>query len=569
MGLSAFQTFSIPNDENGQRLRQGSASRERSFGSLSNGCDGRRATFRADTLAAALRSPVNSLLWSRAKNVKTLRAGRMRSRLLATNPRNEDPMFTSRTAPKAQISSQMSRAAPLAVEYRPTTALKPDLLNPRTHTKKQIKQIARSIEAFGFNVPLLIQQDGTVIAGHARLLAAQHLGQTEVPTIRLDHLSPDGMRAYQIADNRLTETSTWDDRLLGEALRDLSLLNLDFSLEVTGFEMGEIDLRIEGLAVSGAAKPDSADAAPPASAGPAVSRLGDLWTLGRHRLVCGSALESEAYTAVMSGERAAVVFTDPPYNVPIGGHVCGLGAVQHREFAMASGEMSEGEFTGFLTTVMRRLVENSIDGAIQFVCMDWRHMSELLSAGRSAGVELKNLCVWGKDNAGMGSLYRSQHELVGVFKSGTAPHRNNVELGRHGRHRSNLWRYPGVNSFGRKGEEGNLLALHPTVKPVQLVADALLDCSDRGDLVLDPFMGSGTTLMAAERVGRRCCGIEFDSLYVDTIIRRWEAFTGARAVHADTGQSFAEMAEARAAAVAPTVSTPTDTMLEEGNDHVA
>ena len=455
-------------------------------------------------------------------------------------------MFSSRKALAAQASAQMSCAAPLTVAYLPTAALRPDPRNPRTHSKKQITQIARSMRTFGFNVPLLIQEDGTVIAGHGRLLACLQLGWTEAPTIRLAHLSPDQVRAFQITDNRLSDISTWDERLLGEALRDLSALDLDFSLEVTGFNMGEIDFRIEGLELSDPSKPDRADAVPPASPGPAVSRPGDLWVLGRHRLLCGSALEGEAYQTVMSGERADVVFTDPPYNVPIGGHVSGLGAVQHREFAMASGEMSISEFTGFLTTVMHRLVENSADGAIQFVCMDWRHMGELLLAGQAAGVELKNLCVWGKDNAGMGSLYRSQHELVLVFKSGTAPHRNNVELGRHGRHRSNLWRYPGVNSFGRKGEEGNLLALHPTVKPVQLVADALLDCSSRGDVVLDPFMGSGTTLIAAERVGRCCRGVELDPLYVDTIIRRWEVFTGDQAVHADTGQRFAEIEEERA-----------------------
>jgi hypothetical protein len=265
-----------------------------------------------------------------------------------------------------------------------------------------------------------------VIAGHGRVLACGQLGWTEVPTISLEHLSPEQARAFAIADNRLTETSSWDERLLGEALRDLAVLDLDFSLEATGFSTGEIDLRIEGLETAGSARPDRADEVPPSPPGKAVSRLGDLWTLGRHRLLCGNALEPEAYRALLAGERAGVVFTDPPYNVPIGGHVCGLGSVQHREFAMASGEMSEAEFTAFLTRMMQRLVEHSVDGVIGFVCMDWRHMGELLAAGRNAGVELKNVCVWAKDNAGMGSLYHSQHELVFVFKAGTAPHRNNV-----------------------------------------------------------------------------------------------------------------------------------------------
>jgi DNA modification methylase len=430
----------------------------------------------------------------------------------------------------------------LAVEYRPLSSLRLDPRNPRIHSPRQIRQIGRSIKAFGFNVPVLVDREGRVVAGHGRVLACQHLGWTEVPTIRLDHLGPEQARAFMVADNRLTETSSWDERLLGETLRDLAELELEFSLEATGFEMGEIDLKIEGLTTSSEGKPDPADTILPPPAGPAITRPGDLWLLGRHRLLCGSALEETSYAALMPGEQAAMVFTDPPYNVPIAGHVSGLGAVQHREFAMASGEMSGPEFTAFLRTALGLAARNSQDGSLHFVCMDWRHMAELLTAGGEAYSELKNLCIWAKNNAGMGSLYRSQHELVFVFKSGHAPHRNNIELGRHGRHRSNLWSYPGVNSFGRPSEEGNLLALHPTVKPVKLVADAILDCSSRGDWVLDPFLGSGTSLMAAERVGRRCCGLELDPLYVDTIIRRWQAMTGDTARQAGSGRSFNETA---------------------------
>jgi hypothetical protein len=245
-----------------------------------------------------------------------------------------------------------------------------------------------------------------------------------------------------------------------------------------------------------------------------------------------------------------MAFTDPPYNVPVSGHVCGLGAVRHREFAMAAGEMDAAEFTAFLNTAFGHMARHSCDGALHFVCMDWRHVRELLAAAAAANLEQKNLCVWAKDNAGMGSLYRSQHELVFVFKAGRARHRNNVELGRHGRHRSNLWSYPGVNSFGRRSEEGDLLALHPTVKPVKMVADAMLDCTARGDLVLDPFLGSGTTLVAAERVGRRCRGLELDPLYVDTAIRRWQALTGDAARNAQTGRAFDEVAADRAAPAA-------------------
>jgi DNA modification methylase len=417
--------------------------------------------------------------------------------------------------------------------------------NPRVHSPRQIRQLANSIDTFGFNGAVLIDREGKVIAGHARILACQQLGWTEVPTICLDHLSPDQARAFMIADNRLSEISTWNEQLLAETLRDLSLVDLDFSLEATGFEMAEIDLRIESLNASAKGEDDPADAPAALPTGPAVSRLGELWLLGRHRLLCGNALDEAAYARLMPGKQAAMMFTDPPYNVPIAGHVSGLGAVTHREFAMASGEMSPPEFTTFLHIVLDLAARHSRDGSLHLVCMDWRHMGELLTAGAKVYTELKNLCVWAKDNAGMGSLYRSQHELVFVYKSGRAPHRNNIQLGRHGRHRSNLWSYPGVNSFGRRGEEGNLLALHPTVKPVALVADAILDCSARGDLVLDPFLGSGTTLMAAERVGRRCCGMELDPLYVDTIIRRWQALTGDTARHAETGETFEDVAAAR------------------------
>ncbi len=431
----------------------------------------------------------------------------------------------------------------LRVELRPLADLRLDPRNPRTHSPRQIKQIARSIEAFGFNVPVLIDAQGQVIAGHGRVLACQQLGWTEIPAIRLDHLSSDQARAFMVADNRLSDTSAWNEQLLAETLRDLSLAELDFDLEAVGFTMGEIDLRIEGLTDSPAAAADPADTPVPVAVGPAVTQPHDLWLLGRHRVLCGDALKGDAYAQLMNEERAALVFTDPPYNVPIAGHVSGLGKTRHREFAMAVGEMSAAEFTAFLTTVFGRLATHSKDGSIHFICMDWRHLAEVLKAGRTVYTELKNLCIWVRDNAGMGSLYRSQHELVLVFKAGRAAHRNNVELGRHGRHRSNVWRYPGVNSFGRSTEEGNLLALHPTVKPVALVADALLDCSARGDVVLDPFLGSGTTLMAAERVGRRCFGLELDPLYVDTIIRRWQTLTGEAAIHATSGTTFDEKAK--------------------------
>ena len=340
----------------------------------------------------------------------------------------------------------------LKVVYRRIDTLKPDPANPRLHTKKQIRQIADSINAFDFNVPMLIDGADNIVAGHGRYFACRLLGRTEVPTLCLDHLTPEQTRAFRIADNRLTEISTWDDRLLAEQLRDLSLHGLDFTLEVTGFEMGEIDLRIASLEEP-PERDDPADLVPEVSAGPPLTKYGDLWVLDRHRLLCGSALETPAFAALMGEEQAAVGFTDPPYNVPIEGHVSGLGATHHRPFPMASGEMDSSAFTAFLSEAFRNLAVFSIAGSIHFVCMDWRHIEELLAAGRAAYGELKNLCVWVKDNAGMGSLYRSQHELVFVFKHGHNGHRNNVQLGQFGRNRSNIWRYPGANSFTRSDGE--------------------------------------------------------------------------------------------------------------------
>jgi DNA modification methylase len=432
-------------------------------------------------------------------------------------------------------------AGRISVVYRLIASLQPDTKNPRRHSPRQVRQIARSIDAFGFNVPVLINEAGKVIAGHGRVMACRELGWTQVPTVCLAHLSAAQAKAFMIADNRLTETSAWDDALLAEQLHELCVLDLDFSLEATGFTMGEIDLRIEAAAPVVDAAEDPADVLPVVKAGPPVSKPGDLWSLGRHRILCASALEAASYASLMQDEQAAVVFTDPPYNVPIDGHASGLGATRHRDFAMACGEMSAAEFTAFLTTVCRLLATHSADGALQFICMDWRHIGELIAAGTAVYTELKNVCVWVKHNAGMGSLYRSQHELVFVFKHGREAHRNNIELGRFGRHRSNVWNYRGINYFGQSSDEGNLLALHPTVKPVNLVADAILDCSARDDVILDAFLGSGTSVIAAERTGRRCRGLEIDRAYVDTIIKRWQAFTGDHAVHVASGRSFDDL----------------------------
>ncbi len=430
----------------------------------------------------------------------------------------------------------------LNVEYRRVGELKPNPRNPRTHSKKQIRQIARSIRRFGFNNPVLIDAEDTIVAGHGRVEAAKLLGMDTVPTVRLEHMTEAQMRAYVLADNKLAENAGWDQELLAIELQYLTEFDIHFDVSITGFEAAEIDLVIESL---DADEDSSADQIPEIEdSGPPTSRLGDLWILGRHRLFCGDATRPETFERLMAGKKAQMVFTDPPYNVAIDGNVCGSGAIKHDEFVMASGEMSEEEYTVFLGTTFGHLARHSVDGSIPYVCIDWRHLGELLKAGRGAYRELKNLCVWVKSNAGMGSLYRSQHELIAVFKNGAGSHINNVELGRHGRNRANVWHYPGVNSLraGRLEE----LRMHPTVKPVALVADAIKDCSKRRGIVLDCFAGSGTTLIAAQKTGRRAYAMELDPKYVDVTIRRWRDYVSEDAVHAESGLSFTEVQKMRA-----------------------
>jgi len=336
----------------------------------------------------------------------------------------------------------------------------PDPRNPRKHGRAQISAIAKSIEAFGFNAPILVDKDNKIVAGHGRYEAAKLLGLDEVPVILLDHLTSTQAKAYMLADNKLTDRSTWDDNKLAIQLKELSDLVLDFDIEAIGFEPPEIDLRIQSLDSA----LEDADDQFELAAGPVVSRTGDLWLLGSHRLYCGNALDVTSYDALSNGEKASAAITDAPYNVRIDGHVSGNGRITHREFAMASGEMSEAEFADFLHQTFQRIIAYCHDGALIYGFMDWRHMAEILAAGRAANLDLLNLCVWAKINGGMGSLYRSRHELVFVFKSGEDPHTNNIQLGRFGRNRSNVWNYPGANSFARNSSKKQLES-HPTVSP--------------------------------------------------------------------------------------------------------
>lgn len=434
------------------------------------------------------------------------------------------------------VSNSSHTLHDLSVVNQCITNLSPYARNARTHSKEQIRQIADSIQAFGFTNPILVDKQNNIIAGHGRLRAAQLLGIARVPTICLENLTEDQVRAYILADNKLAEKAGWDESILAIELGHLLTVDLGFDITITGFEVPEIDLIVQGASC----KPDVEEDPEPLPQGPPITRTGDLWLLDKHRIFCGNSLESDSFARVMAGRKADVVFVDPPYNVAIDGHVSGNGSIQHREFEMASGEMSEEEFTQFLTSGLGLLARYSKTGSVHFVCMDWRHIGEVLSAGKQTYDSLLNLCVWAKDKGGMGSLYRSQHELVFVYRNGRSSHRNNVQLGRFGRNRTNVWNYPGANTLSRQGEEGNLLALHPTVKPVALVADALLDCSAPGSLVLDSFLGYGSTLLAAERTGRICRGIELDPLYVDTAIRRWQRCTGGTAVHAASGKKFTE-----------------------------
>ena len=448
--------------------------------------------------------------------------------------------------PSQMTTSAKRNASPLPnlgpVEQSPIELLKPYPGNARTHDKRQLHKIKQSLETFGWMNPILAQGDGTIIAGHGRWMAAKELGYATCPVIRFEHLSQDQFRAYRLADNRLAELSGWDEETLAIELQHLSSINLDFNIETIGWDHAEIDLMLDPETKKDNDPADDDGLLPQTEA---ITRLGDLWKLGEHRVLCGSALEGEAFDLLLDGKKAAMAFVDSPYNVPIDGHVGGLGKTKHREFAMATGEMTDGEFQEFLAANAKLLSANCADGAIIMMCMDWRGLLNLQLAIREAGLSLLNLAVWAKKSGGMGSLYRSQHELVLITKNGKGKHINNVELGKHGRYRTNVWSYAGVNSFGKNRMEQ--LKSHPTPKPIAMVADAIRDVSHRGQIVLDSFLGSGTTLLAAERTGRIGYGMDLDPIYVDLTIRRWEKMTNQHAVLASTAQTLAEVSEERAA----------------------
>ena len=411
--------------------------------------------------------------------------------------------------------------------------LRPNPKNVRTHPKKQIALLSRAIEQFGVVVPVVVDENLVILAGHARAEAAKASGFKTVPVIILSGLSEAKRRAYMLADNKIAEMAGTDRQAAALEIGELQpLLEAEgLSIDLTGFTPAEIDSLFDDQADPEADPIDDM----PQAAHQSVTQLGDLWQMGANRLLCGDARSPADFAQLLASDRATMVFADAPYNVRVAS-IQGRGKIKHREFSEASGEMSRAEFTAFLTETLSLSAAHSADGSIHYVCMDWRHVTEIVAAGEKAYSELKNVVVWNKTNAGQGSFYRSQHEFIFVFKNGTAAHLNTFELGQHGRNRSNVWTYAGANTF-RSGRMKDL-AMHPTVKPIAMVADAMRDCSRRGDIVLDPFMGSGTTIMAAERVGRRGFGLELDPLYVDVAIRRWQAFTKRDAILVGDGRTF-------------------------------
>ena len=435
-----------------------------------------------------------------------------------------------------------------ASSMRPLASLKSYSRTIRKHPEKQLVKLAASMREFGYLVPALVNADGVIIAGEARVAAARRIGLTAIPVIEVSHLSPAQVRAFRIADNKLGDLSTFDTREL--AIEMEAILSADISVESLGFETAEVDLM---MSLGDEPEADPADAIPALPDQP-VTRSGDRWNLGDHRLLCASSLEETSWAALMGGELAAMAFTDAPFNVPVNGHVSGSG--KFSEFSMASGEMSETEFIEFNRIYLTRMAAHLSDGAILFACMDWKHLFEILTAVRSVGLSLINLCVWNKSNGGQGSFYRSKHELVLVLKKGRERHINNIQLGATGRYRCNVWDYAGANSFGRSRTAD--LNDHPTVKPAALVADAIRDVSHNQQIVVDAFMGSGTTIIAAERTRRRAYGIEIEPGYVDVAIRRWSELTGSEVILQATGETFAQVrarryAEASALTAAATV----------------
>jgi DNA modification methylase len=420
--------------------------------------------------------------------------------------------------------------------------LTPNPKNARIHSERQIKQIARSNEEFGVINPIIVGPDYTIVAGHGRFAAAKLRGDLQVPVLVVEGLTPVQLRAYALADNKLGDLSSFDTQLLIEEIEGIIADSPEFDITTAGFVTAELDA-MTGVIRTGELNDLDDDPPPMPSRRRAVSREGDLWDLDSHRLACGDSTKAGLIEGLLGDEPARLMLSDVPFNLKIEGFASGLGRKAHADFAMATGEMTYYQYVGFLRRSITASMAHLVDGAMVLLFIDWRHAAEMLDAGRATGLDLKNILVWAKDNAGMGSMWRSQHELIIAFKHGNAPHVNNVQLGVHGRHRSNVLQYPGMNSM-TKGR-GKALETHATVKPVALIADLILDVSNRGDIVLDPFGGSGTAIVAAEKTGRRARLAEINPGFVDVSVERWQSLTGGTALLAATGQTFAEVARER------------------------
>jgi DNA modification methylase len=431
----------------------------------------------------------------------------------------------------------------MGVQSMPIKLIKPNPQNTRTHSAKQVGQIKNSMVCFGFTNPLLVSEDGELIAGHGRYEAAKEIGLATVPVIVVAGLSPAKRRALAIADNKIAENAGWDPERLAIEIPDLAEVLQPEGLDVSilGFAPVEIDRLQTDFEEEAADAEDDIDPSW-STVTFTVSRAGDLWLLGSHKILCGDACSMTDIGRLMADCRADAAFLDPPYNLRVVA-IVGRGKTRHREFAMASGEMSCSDYLQFLSTALATAASVSREGAIHFVCTDWRQIGELMTAAKQVYGEVINIAVWVKSHAGLGSFYRSQHEFVGVFRVGNAPHLNDIEVGRHGRSRSNVWRYAGVNAF--RGGRMDELRFRPTAKPIGLVVDAIKDCTRRDDVVLDTFAGSGTTVLAAERVGRHARVLEIDPRCADLTIRRWQAFTRRDARHAAGGLTFDELAQAQ------------------------
>jgi DNA modification methylase len=470
-----------------------------------------------------------------SKKAVNLQAAALRTEMISVDARGAE-MIES-----AALADMQGRAGARQIEMVPLKSLKKSARNARTHSKKQIEQIANSILRFGFITPIVVDTRNRIRAGFGRAEAAESIGLKTVPVIRVTDLNETELRAYMLADNRIAEGAGWDKELLAVELNELqiALPEIGLDLSITGFEPGEVDTIIGDFADRETNPEDEI----PEATEVATAEPGDLFHLDNHRLIVGDARDSNVYDQLMGSQTAEMAFLDPPYNVRIQGNAAGHGRIKYREFAHGSGELTSPQFTQFLKNTLRTCAHFITDGGIAYVCMDWRHSSELLEAGASAFDELKNIVVWVKSQAGLGSFYRSAHEFVFVYKKGKTPHINTFGLGQNGRSRTNVWSYSGVNSFraGRMDE----LVKHPTIKPVAMIADAMKDCSRRGSIILDSFCGSGSTIMAAEQVGRRAYCIEIDPLYADVAIRRWQRGTRKDAILKSTGQTFDELSRTR------------------------